>query len=442
MRILHYSLGLPPYRSGGMTTFCTDLIKQQIRDGHEVALIWPGRMTGKIGIRRRRDSYQGDSLVRNYELISPLPIPYDEGIKDFDRYLADGEAHAYEILIEEFKPDIFHVHTLMGLYKSFLIVGKEKGVRLVFTTHDFFSICPKVTMFRDGRICDSVADCTKCAQCNSMALSIPMIKMLQSLPYRMMKESKIVEYFRKQHRDKFLNNKEENGYSMASPLDYLSLRKHYLSMLVIFDCLHYNSTLTESIYRKYTQGLSGCVIPISHEGIVDRRKRRRYSDKILRIRYLGSYSIGKGYWRLKSALDKLWLENHSFRLDIHFRPLEDCPYLNVHDRYSYTDLGSIFQDTDILIVPSVWYETFGYTVLEALSYGVPVIISDTVGAKDIVFEGAGIVFSGDDLYMVIKSLTAEKLSNMNQIILSKQKVLTMDEVSNRIEKQLYRISPS
>ena len=42
MKILHYSLGFPPYRSGGLTKFCMDLMEQQIKDGHEVALLWPG----------------------------------------------------------------------------------------------------------------------------------------------------------------------------------------------------------------------------------------------------------------------------------------------------------------------------------------------------------------------------------------------------------------
>ena len=38
-------------------------------------------------------------------------------------------------------------------------------------------------------------------------------------------------------------------------------------------------------------------------------------------------------------------------------------------------------------MPSVWYETFGFTVLEALSYGVPVIVSENVGAKDLLEDG-------------------------------------------------------
>ena len=50
---------------------------------------------------------------------------------------------------------------------------------------------------------------------------------------------------------------------------------------------------------------------------------------------------------------------------------------------------------DLLVAPSIWYETFGFTVLEALSYGVPVIVSDHVGAKDIVGQNGIIVKAGN-----------------------------------------------
>lgn len=38
---------------------------------------------------------------------------------------------------------------------------------------------------------------------------------------------------------------------------------------------------------------------------------------------------------------------------------------------------------DILIVPSLWHETFGFVVLEALLQGTPCLVSDLVGSKDL-----------------------------------------------------------
>lgn len=44
MNILHYALGFPPYRSGGLTKLCIDLMEQQVKEGHTVAMLWPGQM--------------------------------------------------------------------------------------------------------------------------------------------------------------------------------------------------------------------------------------------------------------------------------------------------------------------------------------------------------------------------------------------------------------
>lgn len=104
-------------------------------------------------------------------------------------------------------------------------------------------------------------------------------------------------------------------------------------------------------------------------------------------------------------------------------------------------MGEIFDYTDILVAPSIWYETFGFTVLEALSYGVPVIISGNVGAKDILVQGAGIVIENIDvhsLYSVLHEITSAKLSAMNKIIVNRQKIMLIEDMSKQIEKCCYR----
>ena len=55
MKILHYALGFPPYRTGGLTKYCIDLMLTQAEQGHEVALLWPGRITiVKKRVRKQR----------------------------------------------------------------------------------------------------------------------------------------------------------------------------------------------------------------------------------------------------------------------------------------------------------------------------------------------------------------------------------------------------
>lgn len=45
------------------------------------------------------------------------------------------------------------------------------------------------------------------------------------------------------------------------------------------------------------------------------------------------------------------------------------------------------KNIDLVVVPSQYYETFGFNTLEALSFGKPVIVTENVGAKDLVLNG-------------------------------------------------------
>ena len=441
MRILHYSLGFPPYRTGGLTKFCMDLMNQQIIDGHNVSLLWPGEcrlFDSKTRIRHNK-SVNG---IGNYEIINPLPVSYDEGIKDFDIFMQAGDKRIYNCFLKQLQPEVIHIHTLMGLHKNFMLAAKELQIRIVFTAHDFFPICPKVTMFRHGKICESIYSCKECGICNNTALSLGKIKILQSSLYRNIKDSKIIKKIRKQHRDEYLSDdpdRDNNGI-VGFPDDYLRLRRHYQEMLSLVNVVHYNSTVTKEIYDRIFDVSQSRLISITHSDISDHRIIKTFSDAKIRIRYLGPYGASKGFYILKKALDELWKERHDFCLDIHFVPKEISPYMITHNRYNYGDLENIFAETDVMVAPSIWYETFGFTVLEALSYGVPVVISGTVGAKDILADGAGIVvenISAETLVDILRGLTSTTLTSMNMAIVNKQYIMTIQDMAKEITDKCY-----
>lgn len=445
MKVLHYALGFPPYRSGGLTKFCVDLMVQQISEGHTVALLWPGQMriiNKEVSIKKHEDEKLREKNIQSFEIVNPLPVPFDEGIAETEAFMQDADINVYNRFIDEIKPDIIHVHTLMGLHKSFLIAAKNKKIRLVFTAHDFFPICPKVTMFRHGEICSCVKTCEDCGRCNATALSLNKIKILQSPLYRKLKDSVIVKKIRKQHRDEYLSESVLNKYdnSVGTADDYKRLRYYYNSLLCLMDMIHYNSSVTKNVYESFFEFNNKCIVNITHSDIKDNRIKKNYKNKKLHIRYLGPMGGGKGFFILKEALDNLWSIRQDFILDVHFSPAEMPSYMKVHEKYSYSDLKDIFEKTDVLIVPSVWYETFGFTVIEALSYGVPVVISGNVGAKDILANGTGIIIeniTAKKLYDVLRNLTFESLQKMNAAIIEKQLIMQIDTMSKIIEKECY-----
>ena len=446
MKILHYALGFPPYRSGGLTKFCIDLMVQQAKEGHTVAMLWPGQMrviNKKVTVKKHEDEQLKGQNIQSFEVVNPLPVSFDEGIEDITAFTQNPETKVYKQLLDNFQPDVIHIHTLMGLHKSLLESAKENKIRLVFTAHDFFPICPKVTMFRHGTVCDKAQNCENCGACNTTALSLNKIKILQSPLYRVLKDSPMVKKLRKHHRDGYLsevtmNNDSDNAVGAAD--DYKELRNYYYSLLKLMDMIHYNSSVTKKVYESVFKLRNSCIVSITHSDIKDNRKVKDYSNDCLRIRYLGPQSGAKGYQLLRSAVDKLWDVHQKFFLDIHFAPMKPAPYIRVHERYSYVELEKIFDETDILVSPSIWYETFGFTVLEALSYGVPVIISGNVGAKDILVQGAGVVIENIDsqkLFTTLKDITPDKLKAMNKTIVGKQPIMQITDMLRQIETSCY-----
>lgn len=444
MRILHYSLGFPPYRSGGLTKFCLDLMIEQKNEGDEVALLWPGQMgfiNKKIKIKKRKSYLNSYQEIESFELVNPLPISFDEGIKAFENFTLKGDKNEFYSFLKSFKPDVIHVHTLMGIHKEFFEVAKSLNIRLVFTAHDFFPICSKVTLFRNGKICDSVDNCKKCASCNSTALSINKIQILQSPIYRTLKDSTLVKKLRKSHRDRYLSDNTFKLIDSGPNKDYIDLRNYYYSMLLMMDIIHFNSTITKKNYEKYFDLPNSAIIPVSHSSIKNNCKIKNYNHDKLRIRYLGPASKAKGFYLLKECLDDIWKERQDFVLDIHFNPIEKSDYMNIHERYNYDELNNIFDETDVLLVPSILYETFGFTALEGLSFGVPVIVSDTVGAQDILMDKFGIIVNNitkENLKKVFENLSFEDLKNMNQSIVNLFKVISIEDVSILIKKMCYK----
>lgn len=229
MKVLHYSLGFPPYRSGGLTKFALDLMREQLNEGNEVALLWPGEMklfNKAVGVRNSSDFEN----IKSFELINSLPISYDEGIENILAFTASCDGAVYRKFLETLKPDVVHIHTFMGLHKEFLEEAKKLEIRTVFSVHDFFSICPKVTMFRKGQICNCVDSCKECPECNMTALSEKKIFALQTPLYRKLKDSSIVKKLRKRHRDQYLSGDAEAAVTEQStntPDDYHKLRNYY-----------------------------------------------------------------------------------------------------------------------------------------------------------------------------------------------------------------------
>jgi glycosyltransferase involved in cell wall biosynthesis len=63
----------------------------------------------------------------------------------------------------------------------------------------------------------------------------------------------------------------------------------------------------------------------------------------------------------------------------------------------WVDPNSFYPSIDVLIVPSIWAEPFGYVCIEALSFGIPVIVARSGALPEIIeHEKSGLVFTAAD----------------------------------------------
>ena len=75
--------------------------------------------------------------------------------------------------------------------------------------------------------------------------------------------------------------------------------------------------------------------------------------------------------------------------------------------HSFEDVRSAMRAARALVFPSVWYETFGLTVYEALACGTPVVVSDDCAGREGVSDGRnGLWFRSGDARDLARKLAA------------------------------------
>ncbi len=167
-------------RSGGLTKYASDLMLEQAKRHRVVILSASGWSVFSKNISFKRTCDWGD--IRHYNIKNSVPTPLLYGVKSPEDFYSGYRisTEALENFYEEVRPDVLHVHTLMGLPKELLEFLKAKGVKLVFTTHDYFGICPKVNLInQDGEVCLGPSE-ERCRLCNKGAKSTLFLRLRNS----------------------------------------------------------------------------------------------------------------------------------------------------------------------------------------------------------------------------------------------------------------------
>lgn len=384
MKILHYALGFPPERTGGLVKYSLDLINSQIKNGHEVVLMYPGRLN--LFHKKAYLKFGERNSIAYVELINSLPLPLIGNIGNPKDFMKSMDNDLFLKLLNNIKPDVIHIHTLMGLYSEFLEIAKKLNIKIVFTTHDYFGISPQPKFYLSNHdfVDDDQYDIwnntqqygSGTAKLRVSQLGIyPVLRFLTKFSKKIvaidLSRPKTVEWIKKENRE------------------FQNLKKYYLNMLQKVDIIHFNSSISKQVYSQFLpqMGWKERVIPISSDNIYQSGEIKLLSKKIKTVAYIGPYTEEKGFIDFLDFVKRIAIENSL----INFIIMGDDSRVDVSGianlgKYNYSKFKKQLKNIDLVILPSKWHETFGLVATEVISTETKVIVSKKMGAIDIVPE--------------------------------------------------------
>ncbi|EMF0279478.1 glycosyltransferase, partial [Enterococcus faecium] len=358
MRILHYCLGYPPNRSGGLVKYSLDLMEEEQRQGNQIYSLYPGRYSPlkKTHIRYEKKL---DTGIIVYELINSLPLPLYGGISNPEEFFKSVSKKIYKDFLKKLRLDIIHVHTLMGIHKEFFVAAKELGIKICYTTHDYFGLAPEPNFFINGKSYDKDNSIANWKLASTNALSVKKLRLFQLKYYyilkKIMKKLKIRK-ISEEHVTEEIRNSSES-------IAWINLKEYYEDIFSHINQFHFNSNLTKDIFLFNLGSIvsSFSVIPITNSSIKKRDKTYKMDlhKKIKKVAYIGPDESYKGFFeflKLKEIFDESeFFEFHTYG----YQPKRVISGVSQHGKYNLNNIEDVYENIDILIVPSLWKETYG-----------------------------------------------------------------------------------
>ena len=367
MRILHIVHQYLPEKVGGTELYTRTLAQQQAEQGHTVAIFTPAA-------QEPPDEYPAiEAGVQVYRVMVGQRNPTAVFHNTFRQPQLDA---ALTAVIVHSPPDIVHIQHMMGLPFSLVAQIRAANIPYIITLHDYWHVCANaqlITNYSD-EICDGPNKYLNCARC---ALA------------------------RAGHG---------NALPLVPPLTPLfALRNGRLRQIL----QGARTIITPTAFTReihIQQGVSAEKMQVVPHGIElpttpSSMPPRKSGGDGLRVGYVGGISWQKGVHVLITAVNQLpsavnltiigdmdAFPNYADNLRGMARP--DITFTG---RIPHAELWQMLADFDLVVVPTLWYETASLIVQEAFAAGVPVVASRIGVFPERVADGVdGLLFPTGD----------------------------------------------
>lgn len=391
---------LPEFSSG--TEILALNTAKRLRDrGHRVFIFTAYPSPQEVDLNERFDSYEVDGLpVRRFKhTYSPALPPYNIVRSEYENtFLGD---HFSKCLDTE-RPDVVHFFHLMRLSGAPIAVCSERNLPMVFTPTDFWIICPTCQLrAMDGSLCTgpdpSGINCLR----HVVDLSQPdaVKKWVRSMPDFVLRL--------------LINASKKQWCPEKRYAPYLAAFSNRFSYLMSsLNKVHRVLAPTRLMMKKLEEyGLRRNLLThlpygLEMNGMEDSPKK---FNKVFTLGFIGTLSEHKGVHVLVDAV-RLIPKRISVAVKIYGKPEEFPEYVRDLERRAEGDariefcgtfpnsqIGEVFSEVDVLVVPSVWYENTPLVLYSAQATKTPVIGSDIPGIAEVIEDGKnGFLFEMGD----------------------------------------------
>lgn len=396
MNILLVSHFFPPMHNAGAEKRALGYAKALLAMGHRVQVVCAGEWeSGAQYWNGYRDEvYQGAPVRRVQLNWSAAPDP--------NRYLYDNpviEARLEEWL-EEWKPDVAHVISLLTLSASVVRALKRRGIPVVFTLTDFWLVCPKISLVRaDQSLCDGQVTAEECLHC--LMAHTKAYRLLRAALPKAQAGAALAWISR---RPRLTRLRGLRGLA----LDTAGRRQVIAEMARQVDCFTAPSTFLARTIE--ATGVLPQPVRVIHSGHdlswLEHMPARQPSSRV-RFGYIGQITPVKGLEVLIRAFqaaggpaelriygDERHDPAYAARLKAMIRPGDAIHFAGP---FPHERLGEALAEVDVLVVPSQWHENNPRVIQEAFAGKTPVIASDVGGITEFVRHGVnGLLFRRGD----------------------------------------------
>lgn len=342
----------PPHHIGGDALHVKWLADELVKDGHQVHVVYSldayELKRGKTVVGQLRAGAEGVYPLRARRgRLEPLSV--------YVRGRSACFSEEFERLLEQVSPDVVHHHNISLLGYDLL---RRRGPYLnVYTAHDYWPICQRNDLLRNGRRCAARSRCWLCA----------------------LRSGRPPQVWRS--RQAFAAALADIDLAIA-PSKYLG---GVLSEATGLSWARLPNFVPEPPADIPPSGLSDFFLYVGvlerHKGIVE--LVRLFNEG---WREIGARLVVAGAGRLEKALRRYVAANS----------LEDV--VRVLGWCDHAALYPLYNDAHALVMPSLWPENAPLAALEALSVGTAVVGSDVGGLPEIAgLQGDGFVCSVDRL---------------------------------------------